>query len=275
MEDPSEARSAIEAGCARLQTIITQRKQGDFGASDSDQCVFPHACTLEPVQLQSCIRDRDQMLDPDLVLFELDLVHDQAQNFLLGLKTRIVQRGLDASCELFERSKQRLLLLLLFNLCAKRLLASLLAGYLLGDSRAALFENLQIENAGLKGVDQSLFFSLERLELSSEPLLLLPRRRFINRLRAQLILLDEQLRVAQQFAHRAPDQTFNRLGADRPIRTGFGADPQSILARALVAAAAMAAHAIHPHPAAAAHEQPTQQVFVPFVVARRALTIHA
>src|SRR5262245_11912797 len=104
------------------------------------------------------------MLDPDLVLLELDLVHDQAQDFLLGLKARIVQRGFDTARELFERSEQRLLLLLLFNLCAERLLASLLPGDLLGDSRASLFENLHLENAGLKGVNQPFIFSLERLE---------------------------------------------------------------------------------------------------------------
>jgi hypothetical protein len=30
VEDPLEARSALEAGCARLQAIIAQRKHGDI-----------------------------------------------------------------------------------------------------------------------------------------------------------------------------------------------------------------------------------------------------
>jgi len=52
MEDPSKARSALGAGRARSQAIITRRKRGDFLALDSDQHVFPHNCTLEAMRTQ-------------------------------------------------------------------------------------------------------------------------------------------------------------------------------------------------------------------------------
>jgi len=49
VEDPSETQIALAAG---LQTIITQRKQGDFGAFDSDQYVFANDCALEATRTQ-------------------------------------------------------------------------------------------------------------------------------------------------------------------------------------------------------------------------------
>src|SRR5215475_10175688 len=47
-----EARSALWVGCAGLQAIITRRKRGVFGASDSDQHAFPRVCTLEAMRTQ-------------------------------------------------------------------------------------------------------------------------------------------------------------------------------------------------------------------------------
>jgi hypothetical protein len=50
--DQLEARSALGAKRARLQAIIIQRKQSDFGMPDSNQRVFLHDCTLEAMRTQ-------------------------------------------------------------------------------------------------------------------------------------------------------------------------------------------------------------------------------
>jgi hypothetical protein len=51
-EDQLETCSALRTGYAGLRMIITRRKRGDSGASDSDKCVFPNDCTLEAMRTQ-------------------------------------------------------------------------------------------------------------------------------------------------------------------------------------------------------------------------------
>lgn len=62
--------------------------------------------------LQSYIRDWDHVFDRDLIFDELNSLHHQAKNLLLGFKTRIVERSADITTKLLDGRNQRSLALL-------------------------------------------------------------------------------------------------------------------------------------------------------------------
>jgi hypothetical protein len=55
------------------------------------------------VTSQSYIRDGNHVFYSNLILDKLNSLHHQAQNLLLGIKARIVERSADITTKLFHR----------------------------------------------------------------------------------------------------------------------------------------------------------------------------
>jgi len=70
----------------------------------------------------------------------------------------------------------------------------------------------------LISVNQSLAFSFESGHSSFESLLFLLLRRAIVGFLSLIVLLDQDLRIPQQFTHGLPDELLNHFSLNRPVR---------------------------------------------------------
>jgi hypothetical protein len=86
------------------------------------------------------------------------------------------------------------------------------------NSLAPFFEIIELNDAGLICANQSLAFSLKAGHPSLEPLLFLLFRRPVMGLLSLIVLIDQHLRVTQQFAHGLPDEFFYHFSLNRAIR---------------------------------------------------------
>src|SRR6266542_4427579 len=159
---------------------VTAQSWLNQGRDVPPQSVVVFRCVSLLITLQSHICNRDHMFDRDLIL-------DSRGQCCLALLSLSL---------LFERTQS------LFQSPA-----------FFSNSLAPFFEIIELDNAGLISVNQSLAFSLKAGHSSFEPLLFLLLRRSIIGFLALIILIDQDLWIPQQFAHGLPDELFNHFSA--------------------------------------------------------------
>lgn len=212
------------------------------------------------------------MFDRDLILDKFNSLHHQPRNLLLRFKTRVIECCADITTKLFNRRRQRGLALLPLLLLFELTQALFQSSAFLSNARAPFFEISEFNYAGLIGVNQSLAFSLKAGQSSFEPLLFLLLRRPIVGFLALIILIEQDPRVPQQFAHGLPDQLFNHFSLNRPVRA-FCSGVVRFLVGAKIATNACrgnAGVAVHPQLTAAADQQAFEQIVKLLVIPRGA-----
>src|SRR5690242_14416040 len=117
------------------------------------------------------------MFDRDLILDKLDSFHHQAKNLLLRFKARVLERCADSTTKLLHRRRQCGLALLSLSLLFERTQSLLQSPAFISDSLAPIFEIIQLDDAGLVRVNQSLALSLQAGQSSFDSLLFLLLRR--------------------------------------------------------------------------------------------------
>jgi hypothetical protein len=159
------------------------------------------------------------MFDHDLILDKFNSLHHQAKNLLLRFKARVIDRCADITTKLLDSRSQCGLALLSLLLLFEGTQSHFKSPAFFSDSLSSLFEIVEFNHAGLIRINQSLAFSLKSDQSPFEPLLFLLLRCPIARFLALVVLLDEDLRVAQQLAHCLPYEFFNRFRQHCPIQT--------------------------------------------------------
>src|SRR5262245_54623209 len=132
------------------------------------------------------------MFDRDLILDELDSFHHQARNLLLRFKARVIERCADITTKLLDSRRQCGLALLSLSLLFDRIQSLFQSPAFFSNSISPFFEIIELDDAGLISVNQSLTFSLKAGHSSFEPLLFLLFRRPVIGLLSLIVLSNNK-----------------------------------------------------------------------------------
>jgi hypothetical protein len=100
------------------------------------------------------------VLDRDLILDELDSFHYQTKNLLLRFKARVIERCADITTKLLDSRRQCGLVPLSLSLLFERIQSLFQSPAFFSNSLSPFFEIIELDDAGLISVNQSLAFSL-------------------------------------------------------------------------------------------------------------------